>query len=104
MSLLLTSLLLVACAPRPAPPAAAPTSTAPPGLSLSVGDKPVWPPSGPGCAELVVCCDAATAAEASANLFCQLGLAAGKSCPDTQAMVVAYLAEKQVPAPAACGG
>lgn len=104
MSLLLTSLLLTACAPRSAPPVSSPTSREAPGLILSVGDKPVWPPSGPGCAELIACCDGAASVESSASLFCQLGLAAGKSCPDTQALVVAYLAEKRLPAPAACGG
>jgi hypothetical protein len=53
----------------------------PPGGSQVLSDgKAVWPPKGPGCENLVKCCDAASKKDSAVGLACQLSLAADPDC------------------------
>ena len=74
-----------------------------PGVDVQVDGQSVWPPEGPGCAELVSCCQAAAAVHSPAQLTCQLMVAADPgNCPAALASFRQYLTEAGVAQPAAC--
>lgn len=73
---------------------------------VDVDGKPVWPPQGPGCAELVACCSSFTGSGVAADgmrLVCQFSVAKKADCPRALATVRSVLSERGEPAPAACG-
>jgi hypothetical protein len=73
---------------------------------VDVDGKPVWPPQGPGCAELVACCSgfSGSGVEVDAmRLVCQFSVAKKADCPRALATVRSVLSEKGEPSPAACG-
>jgi hypothetical protein len=71
-------------------------------LSVEQDGKPVWPPSGPGCAQLVTCCDQLTAIDHSMPLTCQMAIAAYHDCGKAKATVIAMAAEKKLSVPDSC--
>jgi hypothetical protein len=106
LALLISIAMLAGCggsskaAPEPAPQMGP--------AQMYVDKRPVWPPSGPGCAELVACCNAAVAKDESIGLLCQVMVAAEMAkanpqpCPAARANVVASLDEVGIAKAPAC--
>jgi hypothetical protein len=105
--------------PAPLPPATPPAS--PPGqqpeavviapggglsgMQVQVDGRPVWPPQGPGCDQLVACCRDGTAIDSSIGLACQLSMAIdGATCPNAMASVRSSIAEMGRAVPPSCLG
>ena len=70
--------------------------------ALTVDGRNVWPPEGPGCAELVRCCTALVALDESLSLACLLAVGRDPDCATAQRTSVAIASESNVPPPAAC--
>ena len=70
--------------------------------ALTVDGQNVWPPQGPGCPELVRCCDAIVALDDSLALACLLAAGRDADCPTALRTSVAIASESNVPPPAAC--
>jgi hypothetical protein len=70
-----------------------------------VDGKPVWPPQGPGCADLVACCNgfSGSGVEIDAmQLVCQFSVTKRADCPRALTTVRSVVSEKGEQAPAAC--
>jgi hypothetical protein len=75
------------------------------GSQVQVDGRPVWPPQGPGCDQLVACCRDGTAIDSAIGLSCQLSMATdGATCPGALQSVRAMIAELGRPLPASCQG
>jgi hypothetical protein len=75
------------------------------GSEVSVDGRPVWPPQGPGCAELVACCNGFRGdqvADKAMGLACQLSVTKEADCPRALGTVRAIVREKGATPPAAC--
>jgi hypothetical protein len=75
------------------------------GTEVLVDGKPVWPPKGPGCAELVACCNGFSGdqiADKAMGLVCQLSVTKEADCPRALATVRAVVREKGATLPASC--
>ena len=70
--------------------------------SLTVDGRNVWPPEGPGCAELVKCCNGIVEADESLALACLLAAGRDPDCPTALRTSVAIAGESNVPTPPAC--
>jgi hypothetical protein len=94
---LLLLLALAACGRRDSEPAPPPPTD--PGPVVTTDGVDAWPPTGPGCTELVRCCDATSS---DAQLFCRMSAASESSCDRVLASVRTYLGERGAAMPAAC--
>jgi hypothetical protein len=76
------------------------------GTEMLVEGTPIWPPQGPGCAELVACCEAFVGddvAPRAMQLACQLSVAKGPDCPRALDTVQTIVHENGEALPASCG-
>jgi hypothetical protein len=71
------------------------------GVDVQVGGTSVWPPEGPGCQQLIRCCDAIRQLPAM-ELTCRLSVAADRSCGDALTTVRNVLTESGHEPPASC--
>jgi hypothetical protein len=71
-------------------------------ISLTVDGRDVWPPEGPGCPELVQCCDGLVGLDESLALACLLAVGRDPDCPTALRTSVAVAGESGVAPPAAC--
>jgi hypothetical protein len=71
-------------------------------VSLTVDGHPVWPPHGPGCPELVGCCDELVGRDESLALACLLAVGRDPDCATAMRTSVAIAGESGVAVPPAC--
>jgi hypothetical protein len=71
------------------------------GIDVQVDGMSTWPPEGPGCQQLIRCCDAIRHLPAM-ELSCRLSIAADRSCADALTTVRNILTESGHEAPASC--
>lgn len=92
--------------PPPPTPPGLPSPSPPPGSPLGntqvqVDGRNVWPPTGPGCAELAACC--AAAGSSDVGMFCQMSVATlPLNCVAALGSVRTYLGERGMAVPPAC--
>jgi hypothetical protein len=70
--------------------------------SLTVDGRSVWPPEGPGCAELIRCCTELVARDESLTLACLLATGRDPDCATALRTSEAVAGESGVALPAAC--
>jgi hypothetical protein len=71
-----------------------------------VDGKPVWPPKGPGCAELVACCNGFSGDDVvvkAMQLACQLSVTKEPNCPRALTTIRTIVSEKGEALPSSCG-
>lgn len=75
----------------------------PGGSQVTVDGLPSWPPQGPGCDQLVRCCQQAQAIASETGLLCQLAIATPTvDCPGALSSVVGHLTQRGLSVPPAC--
>jgi len=75
----------------------------PGGMDVTTDGHSVWPPHGPGCDQLVACCQAAASAASDVSLFCQMSVATQPvNCATAMQSVRSYLGERGMPTPPQC--
>jgi len=71
---------------------------------LTTNGKKVWPPVGPGCEQLVKCCEAGQKVESTSSLMCQMTVATSPvDCVQGLKTYKTYLSERKISAPVECG-
>jgi hypothetical protein len=70
--------------------------------ALTVDGQNVWPPQGPGCPELVRCCNELVTLDESLALACMLAVGRDPDCSTALRTSVAIAGESGVSPPAAC--
>ncbi len=98
-SLVLSTAALVAC--RRDVPAPVTEPTAQPVAPITAPDA--WHPVGPGCAQFIACCDAASASRRDVAVTCRLSTSRPPlDCAAALGTVRNYLTQRGVDVPAAC--
>lgn len=70
--------------------------------AVSLEGKPVWPPNGPRCENLIACCVALTAADQGQGLFCQFAIGRDGSCAVALQTMTQITVEQRRPVPPPC--
>jgi hypothetical protein len=87
---------------RPSHGAAAQDSAGLGGVAVEQDGQAVWPPSGPGCAQLVTCCEQLAAIDQAMPLACQLAIANYHDCGKAKASVAAMALQLKLSVPDSC--
>jgi hypothetical protein len=71
-------------------------------MSVARDGKSVWPPAGPGCPQLVTCCEQLTALEDAMALACLLAMGRDQDCATAKSTVWAIAQEHRLAMPDSC--